>query len=74
MAIVNIILYRSNLWIVQINYSFNALLKFFPLPQMYSRTYSQKGPESSLFCKSVPVKCPAHELEEFLIGLVEIFV
>lgn len=33
MAIVNLILYRSNLWILQINYSLNALLKFlfFPL-------------------------------------------
>lgn len=32
MAIVNLILYRSNLWILQINYSLNALLKFSFLP------------------------------------------
>lgn len=48
MAIVNLILYRSTLWILQINYTLNAFLKFFPLPQMYTRTYSRKVSELSL--------------------------
>ena len=55
----------------------NALLKFFPPPQMYTRTYNRKGSEPSLSQKrkkSVPVKCSADKLKEFLIWLMEIFV
>lgn len=57
----------------------NALLKFFPPPQMYTRTYNRKGSEPSLSPKkkkkkSVPVKCSADKLKEFLIWLMKIFV
>lgn len=74
MAIVNLILYRSNLWILQINYSLNALLKFsfFPLDVHQNLTIG-KVP-SLAYCQSVPVECSADKLEEFLIWLVEIFV
>lgn len=61
MAIVNLILYRSNLWILQINYSLNALLKFFFFffPQMYTRTYNRKGSEPSLLQISASqMSCP----------------
>lgn len=73
MAIVNLILYRSNLWILQINYSLNALLKFSPLPRMYTQLTVGKVP-SLAYCKSVPVKGSADELEELLIWLVKVFV
>lgn len=73
MAIVNLILYRSNLWILQINYSLNALLKFF-FPLDVQPEVTIRKALSLAYCKSVPVKCPAHQLEEFLIWLVEIFV
>lgn len=47
MATVNLILYRSHLWVLQINYSLNAFLKFLslPHPQMYTRSYNRKSSE-----------------------------
>lgn len=72
MAIVNLILYRSNLWILQINYSLNALLKFFPLPRCTPELTVEVP--SLAYCKSVPVKGSADQLEEFLIWLVKVFV
>lgn len=73
MAIVNLILYRSNLWILQINYSLNALLKLFPPGRCTPKLTVGKA-LSLAHHKSVPVKCSAHKLKELLIWLVKIFV
>lgn len=73
MAIVNLILYRSNLWILQINYSLNALLKF-SFPPRCTLELTIGKVLSLAYRKSVPVKCSADKLEEFLIWLVKIFM
>lgn len=75
MATVNLILYRSHLWVLQINYSLNAFLKFFPPPPFRCTPEVTTGKVPSLTeGKLVPVECSAHELEEFLIWLMKIFV
>lgn len=75
MATVNLILYRSPLWVLQINYSLNAFLKFFPHPALRCTPEVTTGKVPSLTDgKLMPVECSAHELEEFLIWLMEIFV
>lgn len=40
----------------------NALLKFFPPPQMYTRTYNRKGSEPSLSQKKKKKKISASQM------------
>lgn len=67
MAIVNLILYRSNLWILQINYSLNALLKFSP-PPMYTRTDNSKCPGPKLTATQCQSNVLPTSSKNFLFG------